>query len=363
MENNYYQELITRYLDNSATEEDAEILLSWLKDKKENMDLFVTLRDIWTKTSLLPKNDTDTEFALQRFKYRLPQDTPVNNSISIWPKLWNIAAILIIIILSGVLTVKFSNERRQKSFVVYNETVIPAGQKGKVTLTDGTKIVLNSGSKLRYPSNFNQNTREVYLQGEAYFEVAHNKSKPFLVHSGKMTVRVLGTSFNLKSYPGEDKIETTLVSGLVEIFETSKNKNSVVSTLRPNEQAIYDKTSGKVSIKKFGSQGLVQENTQVVQQSANQVKVLKVSPLVESIIQWKDQKLIFENETLEQMAQKLTRWYGKNVHIESEGLRSNRYSGKFIYNETIYQVLEVLSLTTDLKYYEKDHEIYIQSKN
>ena len=177
-----------------------------------------------------------------------------------------------------------------------------------------------------------------------------------------MTVKVLGTSFNIKSYPDENKIETTLVSGSVEIFETKQDQLNKISALKPNQQAIYDKDNGKVLIKKFEDSQIKPLN-QTKQISSQAPSTPKINPQVESIIIWKDQKLIFENETLEQMAQKLTRWYGKNVHIESEGLKGNRYSGKFIYNETIFQVLEVLSLTTDIKYYEKEHEIYIMSKN
>jgi transmembrane sensor len=364
MEQNFYLELITRYLDNSATEEEAGMLLEWIKDRKENMDLFVRTRDIWSKTNLLTKADTETEFALLRFKHKFVDNRKeTKSSGSFIARYRNIAAILIIVVLSGVLLLKFLNDYKRQSEIVYNETVVPAGQKGRLILSDGTKISLNSGTRIKYPSNFDQKTRDVYLQGEAYFEVAHNKSKPFFVHSGKMTVKVLGTSFNVKSYPEENKIETTLVSGSVEIFETKQNQSNKISTLQPNQQAVYDKTNGKVSIKEFENNQLSETKIQPKQIVSQTLKVTKTSPRIETIIEWKDQKLIFEDETLDQMAQKLTRWYGKSVHIGSEGLKFNRYSGKFIYNETIYQVLEVISLTTDIKYYEKDHEIYIMSKN
>jgi transmembrane sensor len=363
MEQEIYLELVTRYLDGSATEEEARLLLDWMKANKENMDLFVQLRDIWSKTSLLTKVDTETEFALLRFKHKFAsKDEETNTPAPLMGRFRNIAAILIIAVLSGALLLKFLNDFQKQSEIVYTETVIPAGQKGKVILSDGTKISLNSGTRIRYPSNFNQKTRDVYLQGEAYFEVAHNKNKPFFVHSGKMSVKVLGTSFNVKSYPDENKIETTLVTGSVEIFETSHNQNTKISTLKPNEQAVYDKTYGTVSIKKFEQEQIDQPVVQPKQIIPQSTSVLKMSPRVESVIEWKDQKLIFEDETLDEMAQKLTRWYGKMVHIGNEDLKNNRYSGKFIYNETIYQVLEVISLTTDIKYYEKDHEIYITYK-
>jgi ferric-dicitrate binding protein FerR (iron transport regulator) len=364
MEKEFYLELITRYLDNSITAEESELLLNWLKADKKNMDLFVEIKDLWCKSTLLSKNDPETELALLRFKYKI---THKEKNFSSFKQLViryrNIAAILLIVILSSALIFKLVEKRNPASETVFNEIFTANGQKGQVVLSDGTKISLNSGTKLRYPSGFNQKKREVYLEGEAYFDVSHDKAKPFLVHSGKMVIKVLGTSFNIKSYPDERKIETTLVSGSVEILEVSDNKSNKISTLKPNEQAIYDKANGQVSIKRFNTNQINELKNQPKQINSKTSPVLKISPQVESIIQWKDQKLIFENETLEQMAQRLTRWYGKNVFIVSECLKKNRYSGKFIYNETIYQVLEVISLTTNIKYYEKNHEIFIMTKD
>jgi ferric-dicitrate binding protein FerR (iron transport regulator) len=193
--------------------------------------------------------------------------------------------------------------------------------------------------------------------------VTHNESKPFYVHSGKIAVKVLGTSFNVKSYPDENKIETTLVSGSVKIIERSDNQDYEISTLRPNEQAVYYKSSRKISIKNLNPPSSGKKDLLNSKSNISTAQVSPISAHVESIVLWKDQKLIFENETLEDIAKKLSRWYGKNVHIESENLKSNKYTGKFIYNETIYEVLDVISLTTDLKYYKKDHEIYIVQNN
>jgi ferric-dicitrate binding protein FerR (iron transport regulator) len=215
MDQENFYDIITRYLDGSASREEAEILLDWLKADKQNMKMFIDLKDLWLKTGTFNKEDKETEAALLRFKKRVEYTYSSPNQRRItWMKYGNIAAVLIIAILTGVLLFhrNNTNEDLRNSFT---ETIIPLGQKGQVVLADGTKISLNSGSKLRYPSNFNGTSREVFLEGEAYFDVAHNEEKPFLVHSGKLTVKVLGTVFNLKAYSGENKIETTLISGSV----------------------------------------------------------------------------------------------------------------------------------------------------
>ena len=360
---NYY-DILTRYLDGTASQNEAGLLLNWVKSDKQHMDLFIEMKDLWAKTGLLNKNDLETNLALQRFKNRLAKNHPSTTwQKELFVKYKNIAAILLIALLSGALLFSLLSKRIEKAQVVYTETIIPDGQKGKMILADGTKISLNSGTRIRYPSNFNGNTREVYLEGEGYFEVAHNKAKPFLVHSGRLTVKVLGTSFNMKSYPDENRIETTLITGSIKLFETKGKQNNEITTLKPNEQAVYDKVNGEMSIKQFHSVSTEIAPAVLSKRSdSGSSSTETLNPQVESIIQWKDQKLIFKDETFKEMAEKLTRWYGKKIHIESESLKNNRYSGKFIYNETIYQVLEVIRYTTDLSYYEKDHEIYIKTK-
>jgi transmembrane sensor len=356
-----YLEIITRYLDGTATPEEAAMLLEWLKSDKLNTKLFIELKDIWLKTGLLNKEDQETERALYRFKSRVANTTDVINSQKFFLlKYANAASVAFIVVLIGILFFARYEYNTEKDKVTYTETIIPLGQKGQVLLGDGTRIALNSGSKIKYPSNFNSDKREVYVEGEAYFDVAHDETKPFLVHSGKLTVKVLGTSFNIKSYPGEDRIETTLVSGSVKIFQEIGKQEREITTLKPNEQAIYNTEDGKITVKQLRSatDEKLTSTKQDEQANMQKEKVLQI----ESVILWKEQKLIFENETLEEMARKLTRWYGKNIHIEDESLKRNRYSGKFIYNETIYQVLEVLSITTEIQYSEKNHEIYIREK-
>ncbi len=359
MDQENFYDVIARYLDGSASEKEAEMLLEWLKADKQNMKLFIDLKDLWLKTGTLNKEDKETEAALLRFKNKLKN----NNRISFNRKVQlmrygNIAAVLIIAVLTGILLFRNGGSNNAITSEQFTETIIPLGQKGKVILPDGTKISLNSGSKLRYPSNFNGTAREVYLEGEAYFNVAHNQEKPFLVHSGKLTVKVLGTVFNMKAYSGDNKIETTLISGSVKILEQTNASLEEVAMLKPNEQAVYIMSSRKISVNRFAGT----ESADVLKAEKSRETVNVQVSQMETVTMWKDQKLVFADETLDEMAQKLERWYGKPVHIESESLKSNRYSGKFIYNETIYQVLEVIRLTTDLNYYEKDHEIYINAK-
>jgi transmembrane sensor len=360
-----FQEYIVRYLDGSATEEETILLLDWLKKDKQHMRMFSETRDLWTYTRHSGSKDTSPEQALHRLKTRITQSVPQKDNVKVlFPHLqeiYKIAVIAAIVLFTGLVLYNVVTPHL-KMPSAYNETIIPVGQKGKLILADGTRVWLNSGTSIRYSSAFGNKDREIYLEGEAYFDVAHDKNKPFLVHSGMITVKVLGTSFNLKAYPDEKRVETTLIRGSVKILETNGKNYVELTTLKPNEQAIYQTNTRQLHVSELSAGEHEKINSSKTHFNALRASTQDATPRVESIIQWKDQKLIFDNESLEQMAIKLERWYGKNIHIESEDLKKSRYSGKFIYNETIYQVLEVISLTTDINYYEKDHEIYIKSK-
>ena len=363
-----YQDLIIRYLDGSASDAETRKLLLWLRNENEHMQEFIIMRDIWETSGLLSvAEENRTTKALEKLWHKIKiQKKQRTGIIQIITKNWQVAAILIVFFVSTVFLFNLLPVHSSNIPVTLNKTIIPKGQKGQLILADGTKVWLNSGTVLCYPSSFGKKTREVYLEGEAYFDVVHNNAKPFQVHSGGLIIKVLGTSFNLKSYPGDNNVETTLVKGSLKILKKIKNTPEEVITLKPKEKAVYDRHKNQMKIielteekpkAKEGGSSLINLK------SNNSVIVKPVKQRLDTEIEWKDQKLIFENETLEEMVQRLDRWYNKNIHVESEKLKKNHYSGKFIYNETIYQVLDVICRSTqNMTYYEKDHEIYITTK-
>lgn len=352
-----YQDLITRYLTGSTSEDENSQLLEWLKGDNHNMKLFVQLRDIWEYSGSMKKNDVETELALIFFKNRITKAKKFPfNQRSRLVAFGKIAAVFIIALLIGYL---LAPALKSSQPLTYNETIIPYGQKGMIKLSDGTKVWLNSGSKLRYSANFSKTKRDVFLEGEGYFDVAHDPSSPFYLHTKDLIVKVLGTSFNVKAYPDEGKVETTLVNGSIKILKSENNKYFEITTLKPYDQAIFNVKNNTLVIKKLKSE------TQTILPTSPTAKnkiasALYIEPKIESVIQWKDQKLIFDNEAFKDIVVKLERWYGRKIYVENLEKNNSCYSGKFEYNETIYQVLDVISRTTNMDYYEKNHNIYIK---
>jgi len=363
-----YQDLIIRYLDGSASEAETRRLFIWLRTDDVHMQEFIIMRDIWEasgRLSVAEKNRTAE--ALEKFRHRIKiKKKERTGIIRILMKNWQVAAILMVFLISAIFLFNLLPVRNSNVSATFNKTIIPKGQKGQLILADGTKVWLNSGTVLCYPSTFGKKTREVYLEGEAYFDVVHNSAKPFQVHSGDLIIKVLGTSFNLKSYPGDNSIETTLVKGSVKILKKVKNIPEEVITLKPNEKAVYDRHKNQMEIIELTEEKPKSKEggSSVINLKSNNSDIIKpVKQRLDTEIEWKDQKLIFENESLEEMVKRLERWYNKNIYVESEKLKKNHYSGKFIYNETIYQVLDVICRSTqDMTYYEKNHEIYISAK-
>ncbi|MCE5331178.1 MAG: FecR domain-containing protein [Bacteroidales bacterium] len=224
-----------------------------------------------------------------------------------------------------------------------NEVSVLYGSKSKITLPDGSTVNLNSGSVLRYPAHFNYENRSVTMEGEAYFDVKKDTSHPFYVKTNGVTVRVLGTKFNVKSYPDEKTVEMTLVTGKIELYANNKeiNDKNRLLVLAPNEQAVFNVEKGN--------------NDSIVKMEYN--KDVDVTP----IISWKDNRLMFKDEKLINLAQKMERWYNVDIDIQDEKLRSMTFSGVFV-KETIEQSLNALKLAAPFRYKMEKNKVIILSK-
>ncbi len=219
----------------------------------------------------------------------------------------------------------------QTARAAFSEISVAYGSKSKVVLPDGSVVSLNSGSKLRYPVHFDSKHRDVFIEGEAFFEVTKDPQNPFYVKTKGITVRVLGTTFNVKAYPDEKRVETTLVTGVVELYSNRqeiKEKNRLL-VLKPNQQAAFEMNK--------------ESGDSIVSMACN--KIADVS----TIIAWKDNKLIFRDERFDDIAQKLERWYNVEIEITDQRLKSTTLSGVFV-KETIEQSLTALRLATPFEY-------------
>lgn len=202
---------------------------------------------------------------------------------------------------------------------VYNIINVPVGGEYRLTLSDGTKVYLNSMTSLKYPVQFGPGKREVELVGEAYFEVVKNAAKPFVVNTNEMKVEVLGTSFNVNAYEDSKNTVTTLVDGRVKLSHSLNLAEEQI--LNPNEQGVMDNLSGKIVLSNVD---------------------------VSNYISWKDGQLVFYDMPLEEIMTQLTRWYSAKVFYMNPEVKSMRFSGSLDKYDEIEKFIDIIEATQNV---------------
>ena len=222
------------------------------------------------------------------------------------------------------------------------------GSKTNLILPDGTKVWLNAGSRLTYDSAFGKLHREVSLSGEGYFDVVKNKEKPFIIHASKINIKVLGTEFDVKSYPSDKTTETSLIRGSIEVTFNDQPSKKVI--LKPNEKLVVD------NVKYIGHLAQTTDNAadkrsvpEIPKDAAvrNLTYENKTGTVIET--SWVENKLVFQAESFEDIARKLERWYGVSITFDNERLKDTHLTGSFT-NETIRQALDALKFTATFNY-------------
>lgn len=222
---------------------------------------------------------------------------------------------------------QLSNKKKE---LTYNTIIIPKGGEYKLTLMDGTRIWLNSNSKLRFPSEFGEGIRKVELEGEGYFEVAKDSVHPFVVDMNNVQVKVLGTSFNANAYSDLNEIVTTLVEGKVEVNDSLFGSKDL---LLPNQQYSFNRLTGKV----------------VKQEVDTRIYTA-----------WKDGRFVFEDESLQDIMKRLSRWYNVEVIFLNDSVKDLKFSGDLTRYEKIDQILELIELTQKVKFTIKNRNLLVE---
>lgn len=319
-------EAITSILNRTGTEEQYLLLNAWLEESDENKKTFEVLSKVRSVRNQ-PSED-DKEEVYERIHSEIKKDR--NGKYIRLMKYGNIASVLIIVSLCITLLWPKPDIRTNNI-----ETRCPLGTKSKVILSDGTIVHLNSGSILEYPAVFSDGLREVKMKGEAFFEVSHENNREFIVNTGEIDIKVFGTRFNVKNYETDKAIETTLVEGSVGILRKDDIGHEQAMILKPNEQAVYEKQTGKLFSRNLDA---------------------------ELVSIWKEGKYFFEDETFETIAQKLGREFNIPVIIASEELRKEIFTGMFDKNKTIFQMLDLMKRKRDFSYKEIKDTIVITKK-
>ncbi len=319
-------EAISSVLNGTGTEDQYLLFNAWIAENDENKKTF----ELLSKVRRVKDEPSETD---KRDVYKKVHSGIIKSgsqTLIRWLKYGNIASVLIILTLA--VTLLWPESQRSDIKI---ETRCPLGTKSRVTLSDGTIVHLNSGSVLEYSPIFNSELREVKLRGEAFFEVTHERKREFVVNTGKISIKVFGTRFNVKNYEIDKSIETTLVEGSVGVFMSDDPNMKQVMFLKPNEQAIYEKNSGKLYSKN---------------RDAEMVSI------------WKEGKYYFEDETLEAIVLKLERELNQPMVIASEELRMEIFTGMFDKSKTIYNMLDLMKRKRGFSYKEVNDTIIISKQ-
>lgn len=269
---------------------------------------------------------------------------------------------LVVLFITAILFFFYSGKQLSQKdtaeFDAKNEISTKSGSKTSLVLPDGTKVWLNANSQLTYEKHYGNKLREVTLIGEAYFDVVKSKEKPFVIHTAKMDIKVFGTAFNVKCYPGEKTTETSLVRGSIEV--TLKDRKEKIM-LKPNEKLVInnqDDSPKKNTVS--SSSGKVIESKTTIEKPIIALTHLTLLPADNTIIEtaWVQNRLVFSSETFEEVVLKMERWYNVKIYIMNESLKEERLTGNFE-KETVTDALNALKLTTKFYYSLKNNNINI----
>lgn len=363
--NSELDDLLIRYLIGSSTEEENRTITAWLSENKENRLYFDQIKDIYFlgKTLRSPSGFSPAE-SLNRIKYKYyksrltDRDSAFENSKDRRLNFRTIIAVAATVLLLVSLGFNFRKVFRSPDRVtlnkpvIYNEISTPKGSRTQITLPDGTKVWLNAGSIIKYPMDFFKGDRKVILTGEAFFDVRKYPKKKFIVNTSDIAIHVWGTKFNVKAYPEDDIIRTTLVEGSISIRNLNGNLREKETYLSPNQTAVYykDKESTEYTAK-----------TTDVPAAKPAPRTVQIENKVKTVLytSWKDPKWIIEGQSLGDLASELERRYNVTIRFDNESIKKYRFNG-ILADETFEQVLEIIKVSAPINYKIKSNQVILE---
>ncbi|HEY4289500.1 MAG TPA: FecR domain-containing protein [Puia sp.] len=339
--------LVSLKLSGEATEEELATLEAWLQQHPERGLQLETLHNLWKGQA--PAAGSRKSESLDRHLQRLNAlpSTPRRINRRTWA-ITGIAASLLAVLLFAYLL----GSKKAKPQVAQNTITTKPGSKSKVQLPDGSQVWLNADSRITYDESFRGPFREVKLCGEAYFDIAKDKDHPFIIHASSIDVKVLGTSLNVRSYRNEKNTEAVLINGSIEVSLRDDPGKRIV--LQPNEKIVVENDPKPVVA---GAARADLRSGRVPALVLGKAHFQQADSLATEVL-WIKNKLAFDQETLENVASKIERWYGVKIFIRDDSLKETAYSGVFE-DESLDQVMEALRLTGNFRYSINKKEITI----
>lgn len=354
--------LVSLQLAEEATPEEMEELNSYLQQHPEKGLQVEVVRNMWKQdrrmaTDKIKNFDKhlqrlSSHLAEPALQYEPAAEDPENVKPRALYRRMLVATSVAALLLVYFFVVKPGNEKNQvvATRSSGNTVTTKPGSKSQITLPDGTQVWINADSKITYDQNFPGKYREVHLTGEAYFDVARDTTRPFIIHTRSIDVRVLGTSFNVRSYPNEKTTETALIHGTVEV--TLHNNPDKKIILKPNEKLVINNEDSNAT----APQKKAAADEPMLTLGKVRFNKYDSSSSIETM--WVRNKLAFENETFEQMALEMERWYNVSFHIKNEQIKSLHFRGVFE-NKSLAEVLEALSYSRQFHYEIKDGKVTV----
>ena len=311
-----FSKLIEKYKKGECSSYEKELLERYL-------DSFQTKPDEWNENKMGNQKIIEGKIYSGIIKNISKKENQYISKIFFNPSLLKRAASIVffLILAAGILYVLGIFQQKTNS-VVWIEKVTSSGEKSMFTLSDGSKVILNADSKLRYPNRFDDISKEVYLEGEAYFEVRHNSNQMFIVHSENLTTTDLGTKFDISAYHENNTITVSLLEGKVEVSGSEKGKLDKTIVLKPKEKLLYDKENNVSSFGVFDSL---------------------------EAVGWKDNIYNFENEPLGDVFSRLERAYGIKFKLSDQQVLLQKITVKFE-KKSLLTVVDVIKSLTGLDY-------------
>lgn len=330
--------IIGKNLDGNVSLDEEKALNEWIDSSTTNKQVYFQIKELWYHKQDQTNNSQAIaayDKLINRIKFaEVIQSQSRVQRISLQVnQLVKYAAIIFFFLSFSFLSYYYITEENSKN--EFCTISVPKGNKSEIVLPDGSKIWLNNNSRLVYPKKFNKSERVVELIGEGYFEVQRNTKIPFIVKTSDVSIKVLGTKFNISAYPNDKFIETTLISGKVTV--QSNENPEVVSTLNPGESMTFDKLN-------------------------NQTAITPVD--TKFYTYWMKGEFVFRDEKFETLAKRIERIYNVEIIFEDPTLKEKTYTGDFKVDDNIYSILEIFKRSTSvpIEYITERNKITIRRK-
>lgn len=362
--------LLPSFFSGNLSQEEAQIVEDWKNTSEKNRLIFINAENVWKGLELLQEMRTyDTSRALMKVNAAIPRaqahqgssasgkapaeselyfsqigrsqksgrrgktrdllqqdETPnpipehrAKGILFYWQR---IAAILLLPVILLSIAYYFFNDTADGDTAAWQTIFTPPGIKSQTQLPDGTKVWLNSDSRLSYPIAFKNDKRQVKLEGEAFFEVVKNTRRPFYVDLGRIGIEVTGTKFNAINYKEEKQTEVILASGKINLLDQQGNQIRVVTAMKPGEKAIFREASGKIAVQNVDT---------------------------EKYTSWIHGRLIFRDDSMTEVVRRLSRWFNVEIDIADPAIAQYVYTATFG-EETIEQILDLFKRTSPIQY-------------